>query len=114
MEYQNTRGIERRNLLTAEFPNLDIAALKGKRLHIFMIKLGIVTAKCTFEKSFFFLFWRHAFSVFVVLCVLVSLASVKTCQSKLVYLFTRANKTCQRKTRQRKLVAYTRPNENCP
>ena len=56
MEYQNTRGIERRNLLTAEFPNLDIAALKGKRLHIFMIKLGIVTAKCTFEKSFFFSF----------------------------------------------------------
>ena len=61
MEYQNTRGIETRNLLTAEFPNLDIAALKGKRLHIFMIKLGIVTAKCTFEKFFFFFFGATRF-----------------------------------------------------
>ena len=44
---------------------------------------------------------------FVVHCVFVLLATVKTCQRKLVNSFTPANKAYQGKTGQRKLVART-------
>ena len=52
------------------------------------------------------------FVFFVVRCIILLLAIVKTCQSKLVNSFTSANKTCQGKTRQRKLVVHTREHVN--
>ena len=56
--------------------------------------------------------WRPVVSFFVVRCEIVSLATLKTCQRKLVNSFTPANKTCQGKTRQRKFVGLTHEHMN--
>ena len=54
--------------------------------------------------------WRLVVVFILVRCVNVLLATVKTCQRKLVNSFTPANKTCQGKTCQRKFVTHEHMN----
>lgn len=56
--------------------------------------------------------WRLVVVFILVRCVNVLLATVKTCQRKLVNSFTPANKTCQGKTCQRKFVVHTHEHMN--
>ena len=51
--------------------------------------------------------WRLVVVFILVRCVILLLATEKTCQRKLVNSFTPANKTCQGKTCQRKFVFHT-------